>query len=544
MAYFKTKQDQDQLARMNSLGPTNQAQGEIQQNQAGATQQGAPQPTATSSGSPEQAESVKSTSAPKGSGMGADIRKYISQNQASGIESGVNQSIQKQAQNVGQQVEQQQQSFNQKLAQQRNIQNQAFQNAQSALQQAQGLTGEAQLSEDQVRAYQNALNQKQVGDQLNLSGAQQAMRDFSQSTQAAQSGNKAQLLRQTFGKQGQYTGGQSALDELILGADKQASANIVDTAKQAVEQQQSAISQAQREALRSLGEVNTERQAGKEALTTQAEDAYTGLGQTIQDRLNELPTDLREQFQSGQLSQEAIDALGLTDNKLYGLDPLQYLKQASASSVATQDELARANALAQLRGQEQDIILDPSAVGQEDAYGLEALRNAAAERQQAYESGISDYEAQQQDIKALSDYIYGNTNTVGGVGKDAFGLANAGIGFNQILNNQRGIQLKNLLSQAGVSEKDFMDIARTRLGNIGTGGTNPQRGLSTTYFTKTDIENLLNQGVRRQNENQLNALRQQYTPDQILQAYNVDVVSAKNGAIKSSKAEMLRKLLG
>ena len=534
MAYFKTKQDQDQLARMNSLGPTNQAQGEIQQNQAGANQQGAPQPTATSSGSPEQAESVKSTSAPKGSGMGADIRKYISQNQASGIESGVNQSIQKQAQNVGQQVEQQQQSFNQKLTQQRNMQNQAFQSAQSALQQAQGLTGEAQLSEDQVRAYQNAINQKQVGDQLNLSGAQQAMRDFSQSAEAAQSGNKAQLLRQTFGKQGQYTGGQSALDELILGADKQASANIVDTAQQAVEQQQSAISQAQREALRSLGEVNTERQAGKEALQTGAEQAYTGLGQTIQERLNELPTDLREQFQSGQLSQEAIDVLGLTDNKLYGLDPLQYLKQVSESSVATQDDLARANALAQLRGMEQDIILDPSAVGTEDAYGLEALRNAVSERQQAYETGLSDYEKRQQDINQLRDYMSDRNNLA------RSGLTMFGGGFQA--NTEYGKNISNLLSNVGLNPKMLRQFQRTT-SYVPKGGTNPTRRTSTSFDTNKFNE-YLQQNLVRPNENVLSLLQQQYTPDQILQAYNADTVSAKNGTVKSSKAEMLRKLLG
>lgn len=535
MAYFKTKQDQDQLARMNSLGPTNQAQGEIQQNQAGATQQGAPQPTATSSGSPEQAPSVKSATAPKGSGMGADIRKYISQNQASGIESGVNQSIQKQAQNVGQQVEKQQQSFNQKLTQQRNMQNQAFQSAQSALQQAQGLTGEAQLSEDQVRAYQNALNQKQVGDQLNLSGAQQAMRDFSQSAQAAQSGNKAQLLRQTFGKQGQYTGGQSALDELILGADKQASANIVDTAQQAVEQQQSAISQAQREALRSLGEVNAERQAGKEALQTGAEEAYTGLGQTIQERLNELPTDLREQFQSGQLSEQAIEALGLTDNKLYGLDPLQYLKQVSESSVATQDELARANALAQLRGQEQDIILDPSAVGQEDAYGLEALRNAVAERQQAYESGLSEYEQRQQDINELRNYMSNTSNLV------RAGLVGRGFGGLQS-GTEYGKNITRMLSDVGLGT-DLLNQFQSTSRRKQLGGTNP-RTIRSTQFDINKFNQYLQQNVARQNQNRLSALQQQYTPDQILEAYNADAVSAKNGAIKSSKAEMLRKLLG
>lgn len=509
MAYFPNKNDTDQLARMNSLGPTEQAQTSVQQGQEDVQQNVQQQGGQQSYDSPEQANAPTTTSgggsSKRGSGMGSDIRKYISQNQASGIAQGVNKSTEQQAQSVANQINKQQSSFLDKVNQQRQMQESAFQKAQGIASQAGQLGADQSLSQEQISQYQNAVNMQSPQMNFDTTRVQQDVNRLGNVAQQASRGNRADILRNTFGRQGRsYTQGQSTLDEVLLGSNRQAGESIANRATELAQQQQEALRGATQQATQSLGEVSAQRQQGIQGLQEQTQQGYQGLREELQNRLAQTP-DLREAFASGQITQDVLDTLGLEDNKLYGVDPTAYLKQVGISELASADELARANALAQLQGREQDIITNTGAVGAEDPYGLEVLKSRIAERRGEYEQGLSDYEAQQQDIANLKNFFNQQGEMLLG----------------RIKNTASGNQLKSLLSKAGV---DWNDLKR----NVKRSGL---------FSSAENIGKYLDQTAGRRQANILSQLQSTYNPDEAL------AVNANNGAVKQSKASLLRKLL-
>lgn len=392
MAYFPKKTQQDELASMNSLGPTSQAQNTVQQNQNQVAGQAPVGGTSASSGSPEQAASPKST---KSSGMGADVRKYVNQNQPQNIAAGVEKATDSQAQAVGQQVQKQQSQFTNQVNQQRSMQEQAYQKAQQSLQAAQNLGADGTLDDASVKQYQSAAQMQSTAPQLDLTAAQSQSQRLANTAQQATTGRKSELLRQAFTGQGQaYSGGQSALDELILGGDTQAGERLVSQAQQAAKDQQVNITQARKDALAQTGGLQQQAADYRTGLTSGVDTAQDALKAALEGKYSSI-----QQLKEGgdltpELTQQLKD-IGLTLPELYGkaqtfgMD-LGSLASGDLGAVATAEDLARARALAQLEQSQQDIILDPNRVGTAFDPEVQAQLN---EKFDAYNSGISAQQA-------------------------------------------------------------------------------------------------------------------------------------------------------
>lgn len=516
MAYFQKNDQEEQLAKMNSVGPTEQAQQTIQQGQAQQAPVGGTEPSAVSASTPNNAP--KST---KSSGMGADIRKYVTQNRPQGITQGVEKATESQAQAVGQQIQKQQTDFMNQLNQQRQAQQSAYQNAQQTIQQAQNLGAQGTLDESAVSQFQKALNMAPTAPQLDLTTAQTGVNRLGNLAQEAASGRKSELLRQAFTRQGQaYTGGQSALDELILGGDTQAGERLVSQAQQAAQNQAQALRTARQQALTEGGALLGEAQQYRTDLSSGVDTAQEALRQSLQQRLESTP-DIRTAIEENRLTQDMINQIGLQDNRLYGIDPLTYLRGLSTSSIATAEDLARANALAGLEQSQQDIILDPTQVGASDVSGIQALRDAVAGRQQEYES---QYNPLQNKITDFNNVV----NTLADMASQTnkyYATANEGSDILQIPETIGRVFSPEIQSRAAAYGIDY-----NALSNLVRGNYDSQRKLG--YYN--DLVNSL----RNQYQGDISNLQSQY-------GYNtfLNPVSAKDGAVKHSKSSLLKKLM-
>jgi len=513
MAFFPKKSQQDELARMNSLGPTTQTQSSIQANQPTASSQA---PSGGSTSASSGAAAPKST---KSSGMGADIRKYVNQNQPQSIAQGVQKSTESQAQAVGQQVQKQQSQFMNQVNQQRAMQEQAYQKAQDTLQQAQNLGAGNTLDENAVKQYQSATQMQSTAPQLDLTQAQAQSQRLANTAQQAASGRKSDLLRQAFTGQGQaYTGGQSALDELILGGDTRAGEQLVTQAQQAAKAQQANLVQARRDAQAQVGGLQQQVEDYRTGLTSGVTSAQDALRADLEARLGQTPQ-LKQAFESGQLTQDVIDQLGV--DRLYGVDPLAYLKEANISSISTADELARANALAQLAQREQDIILDPTQVGSSDALGVQALKDMIAQRQSEYETS---YNPLSQKVNSLQDFY----------------------------NTQKGQAYQNVVDRFTLPTEmgDTIDTEAIRKyyeGLARQSGLGDLTGMGVNRNVRDEMPRLL-QALRYSGsisdilspyQQQLQKIQSQYDYNNVL----TPTVSAANGAVKHSKSALLKKLM-
>ncbi len=515
MAYFPKKTQQDELANMNSLGPTSQAQNTVQQNQNQVAGQAPVGGASASSGSPEQAASPKSA---KSSGMGADVRKYVNQNQPQNIATGVEKATDSQAQAVGQQVQKQQSQFMNQVNQQRSMQDQAYQKAQQSLQAAQNLGADGTLDDASVKQYQSAAQMQAQAPQLDLTAAQGQSQRLANTAQQAAAGRKSELLRQAFTGQGQaYTGGQSALDELILGGDTQAGERLVSQAQQTAKDQQANITQARRDALAQSGELQQQAADYRTGLTSGVDTAQDALRASLEERLGQTPK-LRQAFESGQVTQDIIDQLG--GNRLYGIDPLTYLKEANINSISTAEDLARARALAQLEQSQQDIITDPTAVGTQDVTGIKSLKDMVTQRQSEYESKINPVQSKLQAQEDLINQLRGlerittpYTDIRGATGSDTQ------LGWNENIADYQ--DLINKAANTGLSRDQINTLYQSRL----TGW---------------------NAGFDQNANSYLNPIRQNISGINTQYDYNnvlTPTVSAANGAVKHSKVELLKKLM-
>lgn len=524
MAFFKTKNDNDELARMNTLGPSSQAQtmgGQpAPQQQGQQAPMGGSQAPASASGSPTQAPAPKST---KGSGMGADLRKYVAANKPQSISQGVEKATQSQAQAVGQQIQKQQSDFMSKVNQQRDMQQRAFQQAQGALQQAQNLGAGGQLDDQAVQQFQQATQMKAQTPELDLTQAKAQAQRLGNIAQQAATGRKSDLLRQAFAGQGQkYTAGQSALDELILSGDRQAGERIITQAQDAAKQQQQALADARKQALAQRGELTSSATDIRQQLTSGAEEATEALRGQVEGRLEGI-NDLKEAFERNKLTQENIDQLGY--DRLYGADPSNYLRQATASSLATAEDLARSQALARLAGREQDIILDPTQIGAEDPTGLKALQNIIGQRKSEYEQGMDALR-----FTGLGQNL-GAEQTRRLVTEGADLLRDAG---SRIFTDQEIQQLRDLgLSEDIIAPTEEYQYQDTTDGIITRTGQRVNRNAQLA-----SLINLRNAVLGSDPYNAYRQLQSKYNPNQVLTP-----VQAANGAVKQSKVQLLRKLL-
>jgi hypothetical protein len=166
-----------------------------------------------------------------------------------------------------------------------------------------------------------------------------------------------------------YTRGQQKLDQLLL-------SNIGEDIVSNV-QEQTGVEDINQADL--IAKIASEREKaegiysdvyGEEGLRTQAQQVAA---EQLAEQQANLQADLDariasnegvlKRYNEGTLTPQDYATLGLTQGQdLYGLDLGNYLQGSTTSQVATPEDLARAQALAKLAGQEQTLIADPTVV--------------------------------------------------------------------------------------------------------------------------------------------------------------------------------------
>jgi hypothetical protein len=215
-----------------------------------------------------------------------------------------------------------------------------------------------------VETYSNIINAQYQGPQsLQQAGLyEQAARKAQVAQQALQqtqtAAGREQLLRDVYGRNREYTRGQSKLDALLLNASQPAVQSLQQQAQQAGNIQQqlqeaqnlSANEAAQRAAAiqgissTARGEFTTARTAEEKA----ANDRIAA----VQANWSKLPEYFKEALKSGtQLTQQEADILGVTAGQgFYNLTPEQIVqtKASEANRLISKNELSRQLALQQL----------------------------------------------------------------------------------------------------------------------------------------------------------------------------------------------------
>lgn len=213
--------------------------------QASPSQPTSPQPKVTQRAS-------QASSAPR-SGMATNVQSYIDKNRpaAQGIAQAVTKDISQQTGNITQQAQQQQGRLQSQLAANQSTIDQAKNYAQQQIQNIMQGSAQQQQAPQVAEEDANRFQQLMRGDigvskvqDLNLAPQQQRL----QALQGLAGGvgteqGRRSLLAQTFGGDREYTRGQSALDQLILGGDQAASQALQQGATGAYESAQDALRQ-------------------------------------------------------------------------------------------------------------------------------------------------------------------------------------------------------------------------------------------------------------------------------------------------------------
>ena len=382
MAYAVKRKEDEQQPGMSAFGqqvPPSTAPGTPIQPQSISGSQ-----TSAISGTPQQ--QTQQLPAPSGqsnqparSGLATNVQKYISGNkEAAGkmAEAGVKQFAGQTGQ-VSQAIQSQKEQFQNALEQNKARMSAAGEFAKQTVEKAGSATPELVQAQD-IERFQNITGGKERFDQaaLNLSPEFQKSSQISNLAKDIERADiRRELLRQTAGGRG-YTAGKGALDELIMSGSQGAQERL----KQGVQGQSQALAdQLRRE--RVAGNIASGEIAG--AGTKLVEDINAartakeqGLGTELSERLSGAELErqatldlLKEQAQAGQFSatEEQLKQLGLTPGSyLYGVNLADYLKGGEAyttENIASQQDLARARALAQLGGKTQTLLADESVVG-------------------------------------------------------------------------------------------------------------------------------------------------------------------------------------
>lgn len=399
MSYIKKEEETGQVGINQQLG---QPQGQMTEIPEVSGQSAAPPtsaPTQPQSAQPQQ-ESRPSQRA--SSGSFTNLQSYVEQNRpaAQNIARQVTRGVENRASQIGQQLAKQQGDFLSRVAENRARLAQAGDLASQQIQQAGQAPQGADVSQTQqlIRGQFNA-----PVAQLDTQGLQQQARDLASNTQSAQTQQgRQQLLRDTFGGQ-DYTRGQGALDELILAGSREAREQIAQAPRQATEALQAQIGDARQQALSSLAGYDTQREQLTQRLAGEVDTAQ----QALQDAIQGNVTGVTDALSGGEISlpqRAALEQAGIVlperygQLQTYGVDVLGALGDAT-SSLASPEQLARAQALAELEGTTQDIINNPDLIGQrvpQETLDLIAEKGAAYER---------DIEAQRGAIDNYLNYI-------------------------------------------------------------------------------------------------------------------------------------------
>lgn len=384
-------QQQDEGSNLNVFDPQQELQQQQQQGQGTQPQQVT---EGVQSTSPSQPQTAQTPNPRARSGSFSNLQQFIKANrpQAGRLAQAVGKDVQRRSQQIGQQLTQSQQDFQRRIAENRARQQSAQQFAQQQLQEAG--TGEVPTQEEAQR-FQSLLRGQVAFDQpgqLNIAAQQIAARRLQEQAQnVGTTQGRGNLIQQALGG----TRGQRTLDELILQASPEATQQLIQQTRGSAEQLGQQVQQVGTEAARNVDELVRQQRAFQQGLQEQVTGQREGLKSELQQRLESadqsLINRLREGIATGRLTQDELTALGIEGNRLYNVNAQELLAtpEATLSNIARQEDLARAQALSNLSGLEQDIILDPTQVGQyqvQEEERLNALRQAVAEQAQAFQA--------------------------------------------------------------------------------------------------------------------------------------------------------------
>lgn len=480
MAYIKPEEEIEQQGVNQTMGQT-QNEIETPQTVSGASvSTSTPTPTAASTST--NTNSVSTTPSPTArSGIYTNLQDYMQQNQpaAQNIAGKATEKIEGQAQQIGQQVQQQQSDFMNKVAENRAKLQQAQQTAQQQIQQA----GQQEFDPADIqRTQQLAQGNFQLDTpEFDVQEYQKQAEDIARMTDMGQTQQgRRELLTQAFRTPEQrYNIGQRSLDELILAGDPTARQRIAEAPKAASEALTQQITGAREQALADIAGLGTEREQIQSQVAQDIDAAQAAMRQELENRA--AFGKYIDQFSQGQVTQELLDALELEGNRLYGVDPLTYLRGASSSQLATAEDLARARTLQALEGSQAGLaeagIADASVVGNQDAFGMQALRDAVARGRSEYETELESLAKREQQIKDLDQRLINELSTgnyrsdmlrTGGI--DGTRLIDAGSVAKQISDElgvslDRGFQIANeytnslnKILQGGVDQEAFQGL--------------------------------------------------------------------------------------
>lgn len=372
---------------------------------------------------------------PSGGGRFTNIQKYLTANQGGQeqISGGIENKANKEATSVREGIAASQQKFNQAVQPEQ----QRLASAQPFVQQTLSQAGQGQLTPEQIAqfqqyksgggAYQNINGLENVPSVNNLNQAAQ---------QAGTESGRFELLRQTFG-QPSYSRGQQRLDQLLLQLQQpgQLQRNLQNVARTTEQEQQTAQQSAQQQSEVLRNQALEAASKANEGLTQAQQDLQTSItgraskSQQDADQLKDYltramgqgldtPEDIQKALalagQSGiNLNQEVYNV-----NKDGAFRPEQFLQSQtfSADNVASQEERARAAALAQLGGTEQTFLAGNAPSGAapslNNVFNQDSFSQAAAKQKSAYQKEATPFNNIGDFQKAITSGGYNPTQTV------------------------------------------------------------------------------------------------------------------------------------
>jgi hypothetical protein len=398
MAYEVNQDDQPQQVAGSSplsqggAAPAAQPQGGVQPSGQPSTpariQEGASVNQAASQGA---AQNKKSGSA--SSGMFTNVQKYVERNrpQAQKMAKAVTQDFSRQAGEIAQQVENQRNQQLEQIEANKGILAGQYQQAEG---QVADIMGEGYQPASQANVFYQgvepvtpqegltfadmASSQSPIGvtaaSNLNLGQANMRSQALANLARNAERENfRRGLMRETFGDR-QYTRGQSALDDLIMGGSKEAREAVIGETQGRSQALQRLLSRTARESQEDVAAQNQAIGGFSEAIRGMAADPR----KEVQDEIDARNKRLQALDLGGDISQADLEALGLEASQvsnLYGMDPSDYINRG-----ATAEEIEKFDKLGEL--------LDATNVGNYQQFDKEAFLDELGRRRSNYESDL------------------------------------------------------------------------------------------------------------------------------------------------------------
>lgn len=420
-----------------------------------------------------------------------NLSRIVNANKSNKLGGAIGGGIQRTVGDVKQGLNQATQGFQQKaqeqqqgLAQNRNLVNQAIQRY--------GYVGNEPAqgpSEEEIARFQDIQNAQYQGPQ-SLENEQELLaksRTAEALGQAAGSQEgRLNLLNRFVGGKG-YTTGQRRLDNLLLG--QSAGTALKEARRESMGLGDKASTEAQVAKLKAQGLAGDVTALGQEAtgqLTTAAQEYANKLAErqkAAQQEYARQYADIKAQLESGEITQETADRLGLKANEYtYGFDPAKILTamdqgNIGLANVTSADEAAKIQALQKLgggriAGQAGNLFneyRDPSQVGTaKDLNIYNEFDRSADDYQKGLQSsraGIEAGGAWQGAQRRLSE----STGALQGL--SAYDAANTEL---QNFNATTGKSLSDNLSQLGIGGFDYVQNSAARAQDLIDPNKNPK----------------------------------------------------------------------